>query len=164
MSDGARPNIYTDEWERTIEEKGFGVRASRVGAAAGAKDVGMAVYELMPGKRNFPYHTHHGIEEMVVVLNGKPTLRTPEGERELEVGEVVAFPAGPKGLHQLSNKTDQPARILMFSNKARADVVEYPDSKRIFAMGGEWGSDGAVSWRLSTENEVGYFEGEGERE
>jgi hypothetical protein len=48
----------------------------------------------------------------------------------------------------------------MFSSKARADVVEYPDSKRIFATAGEWGSPDAVSWRLSTENEVGYFEGE----
>ena len=43
MSHDARPNIYTDEWERTIEEKGFGVRASRVGAAAGARDLGMAL-------------------------------------------------------------------------------------------------------------------------
>jgi uncharacterized cupin superfamily protein len=160
MSDDARPNIYTDEWERTIEEKGFGVRASRVGAAAGARDLGMALYELMPGKRNFPYHTHHGIEEAVVVLSGTPTLRTPEGERELAEGEVVVFPAGPKGLHQLSNKTDAPARVLMVSNKARADVVEYPDSKRIYAMGGEWGTPESVDWRLSTENEVGYFEGE----
>lgn len=162
MSDEERPNIYTDKWERTIDQGGWGVRASRVGAAAGARDVGMAVYELMPGKRNFPYHTHHGIEEMVVVLSGTPTLRTPEGERELAEGEVVAFPAGPGGLHQLTNKTEGPARMLMFSNKARADVVEYPDSKRIFAMGGEFGSDDAVSWRLSTENEVGYFEGEPE--
>jgi uncharacterized cupin superfamily protein len=162
MSDEVRPNIYSDEWERTIEEKGFGVRANRVGAAAGARDVGMTLYELMPGKRNFPYHTHHAIEEAVVVLSGTPTLRTPDGERELAEGEVVVFPAGPRGLHQLSNKSDQAARILMVSNKARADVVEYPDSKRIFAMGGEWGSDESVSWRLSTENEVGYFEGEGD--
>jgi len=162
MSDEARPNIYSDEWERTIDQGGWGVRANRVGAAAGASDVGMAVYELMPGKRNFPYHTHHGIEEAVVVLSGAPTLRTPDGERELAEGEVVAFPAGPSGLHQLTNKTDQPARVLMVSNKARADVVEYPDSKRIFAMGGEFGSDESVSWRLSTENEVGYFEGEPE--
>ena len=162
MSDGVRPNIYSDQWERTIERGGWGVRANRVGAAAGAQDVGMAVYELMPGKRNFPYHTHHGIEEAVVVLSGTPTLRTPEGERDLAEGEVVAFPAGPKGLHQLSNNTEQPARILMVSNKARADVVEYPDSKRIFAMGGEFGAEDSVSWRLSTENEVGYFEGEPE--
>ena len=97
-----------------------------------------------------------------MVLSGTPTLRRPDGERELVEGEVVAFPAGPNGLHQLTNKTDQPARILMVSNKARADVVEYPDSKRIFAMGGEFGSDESVSWRLSTENEVGYFEGEPE--
>ena len=162
MSENGRPNIYSDEWERTIDQGGWGVRATRVGAAAGAPDVGAAVYELMPGRRNFPYHTHHGIEEMVIVLSGTPTLRTPEGERDLTEGEVVAFPAGPRGLHQLTNKTDQPARILMVSNKARADVVEYPDSKRIYAMGGEWGTPESVGWRLSTENEVGYFEGEPE--
>lgn len=160
MSDEARPNIYADEWEREIAHGGFDVKATRVGAAAGARDVGMAVYELTPGRRNFPYHAHHGVEEMLVVISGTPTLRTPDGERELAEGEVVAFPAGPGGAHQVINHTDRPARILMFSNQARADIVEYPDSNRILARAGEWGSPDAVSWRLSTENEVGYFEGE----
>ena len=46
------------------------------------------MYELEPGDRLWPYHTHHGNEEWMIVLRGRPTLRTPEGEQEL--GEATS--------------------------------------------------------------------------
>lgn len=46
----------------------------------------MSVYELLPGQTQCPYHFHHGNDELLVVLRGTPTLRTPEGERELRPG------------------------------------------------------------------------------
>ena len=79
MADEARPNVFTDEWQRTMEEGGFGVRGTRVGALAGATRVGVTVYELDPGKKNLPYHAHFGVEEVIVVLRGTPVLRSPEG-------------------------------------------------------------------------------------
>ena len=85
--DAGRPNVYTEEWQRQVEHGSFGVRGTRVGAMAGAAHVGLTVYELDPGKRNLPYHAHFGIEEVIVVLRGTPTLRSPEGERELAEGE-----------------------------------------------------------------------------
>ena len=155
-----RPNIYTDEWQRTMEQGGFGVRGTRVGAMAGAGRVGLTVYELDPGKRNLPYHAHFGIEEVVVVLRGTPTLRSPEGERELAEGEVVACPPGRAGAHQLINGSDSVVRYLMISSKALADVIEYPDSDKISAQGGEWGTPDAVAYMLSTAEQLEYFEGE----
>jgi len=161
-SDDGRPNIYTEEWERTMEQGGFGVRGSRLGTRAGATHVGLTVYELDPGKRNLPYHAHFGIEEVVVVLAGTPTLRTPEGERELAAGEVVACPPGRDGAHQLINGADTVARFLMISSKALADLIEYPDSGKISAQGGEWGTADAVAYMLSTAEQLEYFEGEPE--
>jgi uncharacterized cupin superfamily protein len=161
-ADEQRPNVYTEEWERVMEQGGFGVRGSRLGARAGATHVGLTVYELDPGKRNLPYHAHFGVEEVIVVLRGTPTLRSPEGEPELAEGEVVACPPGRDGAHQLINRGDGVARFLMISSKALADLIEYPDSDKISAQGGEWGSADAVAYMLSTAEQLGYFEGEPE--
>jgi uncharacterized cupin superfamily protein len=118
------------------------------------------VYELDPGKRNVPYHAHHGIEETIVVLRGTPTLRTTEGERELAEGEVVACPRGRAGAHQLINRSDAPTRFLIFSTKAPADLIEYPDSGKISAQAGAWGTPEAVSYMLAMEPQLDYFAGE----
>jgi uncharacterized cupin superfamily protein len=154
------PNIYTDSWERAVDHGSFNVRGSRVGAAAGATQLGMTVYELDPGKRNMPYHAHFGIEEVLVVLKGTPTLRSSDGERELAEGEVVAFPPGRAGAHQLVNRTEAPVRFLMLSSKAPADIVEYPDSGKVGARAGEWGAPDGVTYLLAMEPQIGYFEGE----
>jgi uncharacterized cupin superfamily protein len=160
MAGEARPNVFTEEWQRTMEEGGFGVRGTRVGNMAGATRVGVTVYELDPGKKNLPYHAHFGVEEVIVVLRGTPVLRSPEGERELAEGEVVACSPGRAGAHQLINRGDRVARFLVISSKAPADVIEYPDSGKISAQAGEWGTPEAVSYMLATEPELGYFEGE----
>jgi uncharacterized cupin superfamily protein len=160
MAGESRPSIYTDEWQRTVEHGSYGVRGSRVGAKAGARQVGVTVYELDPGMKNLPYHAHFGVEELIVVLRGTPTLRSPEGERVLEEGEVVACPPGRAGAHQLINRGDSVARFLMISSKAAADLIEYPDSGKISAQGGEWGTADAVAYMLSTEPQLDYFEGE----
>lgn len=160
MSEQARPNVYADDWQRSVEHGGFAVRGSRVGMAAGATRLGMTVYELDPGKKNVPYHAHHGIEEVIVVLRGTPTLRSPEGERELAEGEVVACPPGRAGAHQLINRGATPARFLIVSSKAPADVIEYPDSGKISAQAGEWGTDSAIAYMVAMEPQLEYFAGE----
>jgi uncharacterized cupin superfamily protein len=162
VSEEARPNIYTEEWQRTVEHGGFAVRGSRVGGQAGATRIGVTVYELDPGKRNLPYHAHFGVEEVIVVLRGTPTLRTPEGERELAEGEVASCPPGRDSAHQLINRSEETARFLVLSSKADADVIEYPDSGKISAQGGEWGTPDAIAYMLPIAPEVGYFEGEPE--
>jgi uncharacterized cupin superfamily protein len=162
MAEENRPNVFTEEWQRAVEHGSFGVRGTRVGAQAGAERVGIAVYELDPGRKNMPYHAHFGIEEVIVVLRGTPTLRSPEGERVLSEGEVVACPPGRAGAHQLINRSDSVARFMMISSKAPADLIEYPDSGKISAQGGEWGTPDAVAYMLSTEKQLEYFEGEPE--
>jgi uncharacterized cupin superfamily protein len=162
MSDAAAPNIFGDQWERSLDHGGFALRGTRVGAAAGAERLGLGVFEIPPGKRNMPYHCHFGLEELLVVLAGRPSLRSADGERTLEPGEVVSCPAGRAGLHQLINRTDAAVRYLVASSWAQADVVEYPDSGKIAARGGQLGSADGVTHILATEHQLGYFEGEPE--
>ena len=91
----------------------------------------MSLYELPPGERSFPYHYEVGCEEWLIVVSGRPTLRDPHGERELEPGEVVCFPDGPAGAHQVANRTDEPARVLILSTKAPVALVRYPESGKV---------------------------------
>ena len=100
-----RFNLYGDEWEREQEREGYRWRAQMIGPVLGATMLGATVYELPPGQKSFPYHYEYGTEEWLLVVGGRPTLRTPEGEQELEAGDVVCFPEGPDGAHQVRNGT-----------------------------------------------------------
>ena len=76
---------------------GWRTRSTRVGDALGAAMIGGSVYELPAGERTFPYHFHHGVEEWLIVVEGFPTVRTPDGTRTLRPGDVVCFPSGSAG-------------------------------------------------------------------
>jgi len=123
-------NLYGDNWDGAEDRPGWRSRGVRVGARLGAELLGGALYELEPGERLFPYHTHHTNEEWVLVVRGRPTLRMADGERDLTEGDVVAFPRGDAGLHQVLNRTDAPIRVLMLSTKLMPEIVHYPDSEK----------------------------------
>jgi uncharacterized cupin superfamily protein len=123
-------NIWSDDWDPGEDWSGGGGKSKRLPRGPG---LGASVYELGPG--NFVvYHFHHGMEELLVVLRGRPTLRTPDGERQLDEGESVYFPVGPDGAHALRNDTGEPVRFLMASTRPSPEVVEYPDLKQLTAQ------------------------------
>ena len=126
-------NLNGDEWDRTEDRPGWRSRDAWVGAHIGAELIGGSMYELEPGHRLWPYHTHHANEEWAIVLRGRPTLRTPDGERALAEGDVVCFRRGRDGAHQVRNDTEAPVRVLMLSTLLKPDIVEYLDSGKIGA-------------------------------
>lgn len=122
----SRPNVFADEpWDMTAET--MQIRSRFVGRAAGTKELGASVHELLPGSTGFNLHAHYGMEELFVVLSGRPTLRTGSGEEELAPGDVVSMPRGLDGLHTFTNPTDEVARILALSTKPVPEVVLYPE-------------------------------------
>jgi uncharacterized cupin superfamily protein len=131
MSDN---NIWSDEWPEQSEDwSGGGSKDKRLPCADDRPGLGATMSELGPG--NFVvYHFHHAWEELLVVLRGRPTLRTPSGERQLDAGEAVYFPTGADGAHGLRNDTDEPVRVLMASTLSSPEVVEYPDLRQITAQ------------------------------
>jgi uncharacterized cupin superfamily protein len=108
-----------------------GVRGERLLERAPGDRLRSAVWELDPGKASGQYHVHHATEELLIVLRGRPTLRTPEGERQLEEGDVVHFPSGPEGAHQVLNKSDAAVRFLMAASHSNLDVIEYLDDSQV---------------------------------
>src|SRR4029453_13959132 len=111
-------NLFTVECSDEMEHEGFRIRETKIGPRLGPDLIGGSVYEVDPGKKLWPSHLHHANEEWLIVLRGRPTLRTPDGERELAEGDVACFPRGAAGTHQLRNNTEEPARIL--SSRARS--------------------------------------------
>ena len=147
-------NVFADDWGELFPPTD-GWRSNMRRLAPGAA-LGMSVYELLAGQTQCPYHFHHGTEELVLVLRGRPTLRTPEGERELEPGDVVHFSTGPDGAHQMINRTDEPVRYAIAAAHATTEVVEYPDSGKFAA-----GSRHVGFWSINrTADAVDYFDGE----
>jgi uncharacterized cupin superfamily protein len=126
-------NEYGDNVWAELEESGEGVRGKRLRRTDGYP-LAAAVWELAPGSDGVDYHFHHGTEELLIVLRGRPTLRTADGERQLEEGEVVHFPPGPQGAHTVVNRTDADVRYVMVGAHASPDIIEYPD-KGTFVAG-----------------------------
>jgi uncharacterized cupin superfamily protein len=126
-------NLDADEWERTEERDGWHSKDAWIGARLEAELLGGSLYELEPGNKLWPYHTHHANEEWLIVTRGRPTLRTHEGEQELREGDVVCFRRGKTGFHQVINRTADPIRVLMLSTQIAPDIVEYADSGKIGA-------------------------------
>jgi uncharacterized cupin superfamily protein len=127
------PNLHDPQWTERTDAPLRG-RTARVGALAGAERLGATLYEIDPGQNGSPFHLHHANEEMIIVLTGRPTLRTLDGSCTLEPGDVVACPVGPAGAHQLQNRTDSPVRALVISTMIYPETAEMLDSDKILVI------------------------------
>lgn len=134
-------NVFEPEWDAEQERPPFAWRRSRIGRQAGSERLGASLFELEPGASSFPLHIHRQNEELIVVLEGRPTLRGIDGERELTPGEVVACPAGRGGAHRVDNGSDAPVRFLVVSTMEAPDIVEYPDSGKVWIRDHAPGTD-----------------------
>lgn len=96
----------------------------------------MSVYDLPPGEAIGPYHFEWTDEEWMIVLAGQATTRGTNGEQTLSRGDVVCFPAGPSGAHQVRNTSDTTARVAIVSTQNEFGIVEYPEEKRVGVWAG----------------------------
>jgi uncharacterized cupin superfamily protein len=126
-------NALTIPCEGRLEHEGFLIQQAAIANRLGAELIAGNVYDIDPGKKLWPFHIHHANEEWLIVLRGRPTLRTSDGERELTEGDVACFVRGKAGAHGVRNATDEPVRVLMLSTRLGPEVIEYPDSGKVLA-------------------------------
>ncbi|HXB66213.1 MAG TPA: cupin domain-containing protein [Solirubrobacteraceae bacterium] len=138
------------------DPEGFRSGMLRLGPAMGAQLTGATMYEIPPGEALCPYHYEYGEEEWLLVLAGRPTVRTPEGAEQLAPNDLVFFPRGPVGAHQVRNDGDETVRVLMWSNVTLPTVSAYPDSGKV----GVWTGDDAEDLIVERAHGVGYYHGE----
>lgn len=152
-----RVNLSQAEFEYDPEDPElFRSGMARFGKGFGARESGASLYELPPGQSICPYHYEYGEEEWLLVLTGRPTLRTPAGEAAMEPHEMAFFPKGPEGAHEVRNDTDATVRVLMWSTFVTPSATAYPDSGKVGIWTGVDDEDVMVH-RSAT---VGYYDGE----
>ena len=127
------PNIFAPDFDADQDRPGFTYRRAKLGQQAGARRLGASLYEIPPGQATFPYHAHTANEELLIVLDGSPSLRTPDGWRRLVKGEMVALPAGEGRAHQVANQSETAARVLLVSTMVAPEINLYPDIAKLMA-------------------------------
>jgi uncharacterized cupin superfamily protein len=105
-------NLNRLEFDEVREHPGFTAGRARIGRRLGSRRLGASLWELPPGEAAYPYHFHLAEEELLVILSAEPTLRTPEGLRDLEEGEAIVFWSA-KGA--LTRSSTAPIRRFAFS-------------------------------------------------
>ena len=161
-SASGRANLLEPAFDEERDRPGFRVRRARLGRQAGAEQLGASLYEVPPGQAPWPYHYHLGEEEVLVVVAGSPRLRTPGGWRTLEAGDVVSFPVGEAGAHQVHNPTSVPVRVLIASQMKAPEVTIDPDSRKVGVFeqaSGASATEQLEAW-FSLDDAVDYWRGE----
>jgi uncharacterized cupin superfamily protein len=157
-------NVDESEQNERLTGSRFGFRRRGLADHAGGKGIGGSWFEIPPGRTAFPYHFHCVNEEAMFVLEGEGTLRIGSETVAIRAGDWVSFPIGPEGAHQVTNSGQGPLRLLALSTKVNGDVVGYPDSKKIGALGSMPGTKfGETPWLRVLVREgsnVDYFDGE----
>ena len=127
--DEIEPYSFNDadgKYSATVYEAGFPI---------GARRLGYAFATLPPGARLCPMHSHLLEEEVFLVWDGTPTIRTPRGEFTCRRGDVIAFPPGDVGMHQLLNASGAECTIFVLGNAEPNEVAFYPNSNKVLVRG-----------------------------
>ncbi len=153
------PNLNDPEYDEERDREGFRAKRARIGYQLGTERLGISQWELPPGQAAYPYHLHLTEEELLIVLRGTPSLRTPDGWRDLAEGEVLSFPRGEAGAHQLVNRTPETVAFLAISTHGEPDVVLYPDSNKVGASE-RLSQGGGLRTFFRLDDAVDYYDGE----
>jgi uncharacterized cupin superfamily protein len=153
------PNLDDPQFDEQRDRDGFRARRARIGHQLGTERLGISQWELPPGEAAYPYHLHLAEEELLIVLSGTPALRTPDGWRDLAEGEVVSFPRGEAGAHQVVNRSDATVRFLAISTHGDPDIVIYPDSNKLGAAE-RLPKGGGLRTFFRLDDVVDYYDGE----
>jgi uncharacterized cupin superfamily protein len=149
----------TLNWLRHGER--FEVGLTDIDKPLGLSGIGATLHVVPAGKTAWPFHRHHGNDELFVVLEGSGELRVGSRRVPIRAGDCIGAPAGGEA-HQIVNASAAELRYIAIANRTRADVVEYPDSGRI-AIDIAHGNDKeppsvfSIAGRLSP---LDYWEGE----
>ena len=144
--------------------KEFQAKVGSFGRSIGSTGVGAMLHVVEPGQKAFPFHNHHGIHEMFIIIEGTGTFRYGSERYPVKAGDVMAAPTGgPETAHQIINTGTTTLKYLGISAAVgESQVVEYPDSGK-FAVTSryDWATGkGGIRFIGRNENSLDYWEGE----
>lgn len=159
-------NLDELEFHEWSNGERFAGRMGEIGQAVGAGKLGYNLTVVPAGKRAFPMHNHHAIEEMFFILEGEGEIRIGDERQPVCPGDVIACPTGgPETAHQIINTMDEgDLKYLAVSSVSYPDVCQYPDSGKTLVSQRWHGADGkenTLRFILGEgEGQVDYWEGE----
>ena len=126
----------------------------RLTKIANSKHFVFDLRKLDSGKYSFPYHFHRNAEELIMIISGSMTIRTPKGFEIAKKGQIVFFEMGETGAHQFYNHDTVPCEYLDIRTTFGIDVSEYPDSGKIniLPFGEIFEKDSQVDYNKGEEN------------
>jgi uncharacterized cupin superfamily protein len=157
-----KPILNLDEVEfDDVEENGIYTSSrGQIGIHIGAKKLGYNLTVLPPGKVQCPFHSHHGEEEMFLILEGEGELRFGEQRHPIRKHDVIACPPGGADVaHQILNTGTTTMRYLALSTLSEVDACEYPDSRKVLIVTGQRNEPG-LRKMFRAENTVDYYDRE----
>jgi uncharacterized cupin superfamily protein len=143
--------------------KGFAAKVGSFARQIGSTGIGCMLHVVEPGKKAFPYHVHHQIHELFVILEGEGTYRFGKESYPVKAGDVCAAPTGgPDNAHQIINTGKTQLKYLGVSTMADTEVVEYPDSGKFGVTSRfDWAAmSGGVRHLGRPGTSLDYFDGE----
>ncbi len=106
------------------------------------------IYEIPPGKANWPHHYHTCNEEVFYIIEGHGEVLTESEVLKVKSGDVLRFPAGEKGVHQLKNTSDSVTlKYLDVGTSNIPDVVFMPADNKMELFLGESGQDKMYAYK-----------------
>jgi uncharacterized cupin superfamily protein len=144
-----------------VEDNGlYTSRRGQISDHIGARRLGYNLTVLPPGKAQCPFHSHHGEEEMFLILEGEGELRFGTERFPIRRHDVIACPpGGPDVAHQIINTGTVPMRYLALSSLVELEACEYPDSGKISIVAGVRGAR-TVRKMFRAESTVDYYDRE----
>lgn len=139
----------------------FECSTGEIGMALGLTRLGAMLHVVPAGKTAFPFHRHHGSDEMFFIVSGTGQYRTDEGIIDVKPGDCLGAPAGGIA-HQIINNSGEELRYIGLSNNGTAELVEYPDSGNVLMSVGTNNTwyDGATFKARAQLTPVSYWDGE----
>ncbi|MBO1360243.1 cupin domain-containing protein [Acetobacter sacchari] len=130
------------------------------GAILGLIKLGIGYSEVPPGKSGCPCHSHSMEEELFIILEGSGTYRFGDTEYPFQSGDILSAPAGGlETAHQIINSGETTLRYFALSANSDAEIVQYPDSKKIMSKTRLPGGQSLRRVTLQSDN-LDYWEGE----
>jgi uncharacterized cupin superfamily protein len=122
----------------------------------GGNQCAVIIYDIDPGKSNYPFHYHSGSEEIFYIISGHGIVETNDGEISVSAGSVIVCPAGEGGAHKITNTSD--SEVLTYidiDTIPKTDMCVYPKTGKM----GVFLNDGFMKF-YKLNNDVKYYDGE----
>lgn len=131
----AKKSLYPEPFASLMQRRDKKV----LGDLFGLTNFGVNLTRLAPGGHSALRHAHAKQDELIYVLEGRPTLVTDAGHTQLQPGMCAGFPAGTGDAHHLVNHTSEDVVYLEIGDRSPNDAVVYPDDDvAAHFVGGKW--------------------------